>query len=100
MILGASIVAKQQGFELNVHQLHSMFNFFWRGLEDHPHLITQKDYNIFPLKSTFLKGWWKEKFFLVGHLQGFGIQSLKCYARNTPPLVPLLDVNIPLSLKA
>ncbi|KDP27765.1 hypothetical protein JCGZ_19987 [Jatropha curcas] len=89
--------------------------------EDHPHLKAHKDYNLFPLKSSSVKGRLKEKFFLIHHSDGFEVPTqwglgmlhlrhpqdltvveegqvkiMKQHDLNPPPPLPLLDENISL----
>ncbi|KDP23855.1 hypothetical protein JCGZ_27168 [Jatropha curcas] len=98
MILGANTLACQEGFELNVHHLHHMFNFAWRKGKDHPHLKAQKDFNMFPLKSSFLKEKWKERFFLIMHKDGFELVSahndISCQMRESGKMVATMQEDL------
>ncbi|KDP36025.1 hypothetical protein JCGZ_09991 [Jatropha curcas] len=105
--------------------LSSFCNEWERGGEDHPHLKAHKDCNLFPLKSSSVKGRWKGKYFLIGHPNGFGIptqwsqgvprlrrprdltivkarqvKTMRQHALNPPPLLLLLDSNIPVGARS
>ncbi|KDP34660.1 hypothetical protein JCGZ_11008 [Jatropha curcas] len=93
MILGAAIVAEQEGFELNVHQLHNMEV----EREVLPYQLSSRVWIPFSLRSTppALR---RPRIF--SDVESWQIKILRRYACNPPPLFPLLDANIPLGPRA